>query len=374
MNAKVRIRLLVLFTTLFVLFSCSDSKPILIGFSGQLTGKVSEMGVFGRNGATLAIEVINASGGIDGRPLQLIAKDDLNTPQGAIDADRELIDAGVVAIIGHMTSSQSIAIQKLMSETGTVYVSPTSSTPTLSDIKDSFFRVMVENTIQASELAEYTRSALDIDTIVILADLDNKSYSKTFTKYFTKTFGQNGGKVLKEIAYSSRNTNDWDEIIDSLIELKPGALLIISPAQDAASLVQRIRTAGLSTKIVSGAWAYTDKLLQWGGPSVEGMIFAINYASDNPNPAFVKFKETYKNRFGIEPNFAAAFGYEAILALAQGLRKTHGSSTGLAEAMAPSEPITGISSDFELNQYGDVDRSMFIVTIQEGEFRTIEMR
>lgn len=365
----------ILFILLVFLFTaCGNSDPILIGFSGQLTGRISEIGVFGRNGAMLAIEVINASGGIDGRPLKLIAVDDGNTAETAIAADKKLVEQGVVAIIGHMTSSQSVAVIPFMTETNTVYVSPTASTPVLSGKKDSFSRVMVENTVHGAELAHYTRSALDIDTVLTIADLDNKSYSLTFTEAFADSFKSIGGKILKQDTYSSRANEGWDAIIDNIIDLNPDAVLLSCPAQDAASLVQRMRTTGLSTKIISGAWAYTQKLIQWGGASVEGMLFVINYAADNPNPAFVKFREAYKSRFGVNPGFAAAFGYEAVLALAKGLEKTGGKAEGLASAMAPSDQIKGVISDFKLDENGDVKRNVFIATIQEGTFRTVEMR
>ena len=374
MNFCKLLQLTLLVSLLTIISACGNSDPILIGFSGQLTGKSSDMGVYGRNGVLLAIEAINTSGGIDGRPLKLMAEDDGNTPEGAVAADKKLIDAGVVAIIGHMTSSQTLAAMPFITKSNTVLISPTASTPLLSKKVDSFFRVMVENTAHGTELAEYARSALDINTVITIADLDNKGYSLTFTKSFSEEFSSLGGNTLKSLQYSSSKNTEWDSIIDTIIDLNPEAVLLACPAQDAISLVQRIRSTGLSTKILSGAWAYTEKLLQWGGQSVEGMIFSINYAADNPNPAFVKFGEAYKNRFGTNPNFASAFGYESVLALTEGLKKTNGNSKDLAQFMAPSSQLKGVISDFKLDEFGDVKRSIFIVTIQEGEFRTVEMR
>lgn len=357
-----------------LLVACGDSSPIIVGFSGQLTGKASDLGVSGRNGAMLAVEKINSTGGINGRLLKLIAADDLNTPEGAINADKALVAAGAVAIIGHMTSSQTMASMPYVNENGIVMVSPTTTTPQLTGKTDTFFRAMVENLIHSRELADYARSALDVNTIITIAEIDNKSYSLSFTDNFSRTFKKLGGQVLDGLTYSSSQTPNWDPIIDSLINLNPDAVLLICPAQDAVSIVQRIRTSGLQTRILSGAWSYTDKLLQWGGHYVEGMIFVIDYAADNPNPEFIKFRESYKNRFGSNPNFASAFSYEAVLALASGLKKTNGVSKGLSDAMAPSDTINGAIGDFKLNEYGDVERNIFIVTVQEGEFRTVEMR
>lgn len=359
---------------LMLAYGCSDTSPILVGFSGQLTGKQSDLGVYGRNGATLAVEKINASGGINGKPLKLLVKDDQNTVEGAMAADKALVEAGVVAIIGHMTSSQTMGVMPMVNETGLVLVSPTTATPQLSNKADSFFRIMVENTIQSRELADYARSALDIQTVVTISEVDNKSFAITFKDSFAWTFKNLGGTILDEISYSGSQSPDWDPIIDTLLEKKPDAVLFTCPAQDAVSLAQRIRNSGLKTRILSAGWAYTEKLLQWGGRNVEGMLFVIDYAADNPNPDFIKFRESYRNRFGTPPNFASAFSYEAVLALAEGLKITNGSAQGLADAMAPSNTISGVISDFHLNEFGDVRRNVFIVTVQEGEFRTVEMR
>ena len=316
----------------------------------------------------------NATGGIDGRPLKMLVKDDMNTVDGAIKADTELIEAGAVAIIGHMTSSQTMGVMPLVNEKGIVMVSPTTATPLLSNTTDSFFRIMVENTIQSQELADYARSALDIQNVVTIAEFDNKSFALTFRDSFSMTFKNMGGEILANLSYSTSEKPDWNLIIDTLMELKPDAVLLTCPAHDAVSIAQRIHNAELNIRILSAGWAYTDKLLQWGGRDVEGMLFVIDYAADNPNPNFIKFRESYKSRFGTLPNFASAFSYEAVLALAEGLKITKGTAQGLADAMAPSENITGVISDFKLNEYGDVNRNVFIVTVQENKFRTVEMR
>jgi branched-chain amino acid transport system substrate-binding protein len=85
----------------------ADKNAYKIGFVGGLTGKSSDLGIQGRNSVMLAVEEINSQGGINGRPLQLITKDDKQDPQTALKVDRELIDEGVITIIGHMTSTMS---------------------------------------------------------------------------------------------------------------------------------------------------------------------------------------------------------------------------------------------------------------------------
>jgi branched-chain amino acid transport system substrate-binding protein len=371
MKAKYWFSLFLLLFMSPTLFSCGDSSPILIGFSGQLTGKNSDLGVCGRNGALLAVEHINEAGGIKGRMLKLLAEDDMNTPDGAIKADMALVNAGVVAIIGHMTSGQTMAALPYTAENNILLVSPTTTTPQLTGIKDNFTRVMVENAIRSNKLATYARLDMDIRTVASVVESDNKSYSLTFEENFTKIFEDKGGTVVNRTRYSTTNPPNWSPIITELSRLNPDAILLICPAQDFVTIAQRLRTAGVTSKLLSGAWAYTDILLLWGGDDIEGSIFVVDYSRDNPDPNFVKFYKAYENRFGTSPSFASSFAYESVLALADGLEKTGGTARGLIDAVAPSDEIKGVTGNFKLDEFGDVHRKVFIVTIQNGKFRSV---
>ncbi|MFH1912848.1 MAG: ABC transporter substrate-binding protein [Pseudomonadota bacterium] len=359
---------------LLALAACGDGKPIPIGFSGQLTGKMADLGVYGRNGAILAVEHINEAGGIDGRPLKLIVRDDGNTPEGAIAADRALMDQDVVAIIGHMTSSQTLAALPQAAKEGIVMISPTTSTPQLTGIKDNFVRVLVDNETPGRELAAYARNVLDSRRVVSIVETDNASYSKTFEKSFTSAFEELDGILLKSIPYSAADTPDWAPAMAELARLAPDAILLTCPAQDFVTLAQNIRSAGISARLLSGAWAYTENLLHWGGSELKGSIFVIDFAADNPSPEYAAFADAYQRRFGNSPNFASAFAYESVIVLAAGLRKTGGSAKGLLEAMVPGEPIHGVTGIFAIDEYGDVSRDAFIVTVRDGRFSTIGLR
>ena len=359
---------------LLTLSACSDSTPIIIGFSGQLTGKIADLGVQARNGAQLAVETLNSQGGIDGRELRLIARDDGDSPETALAADKELVAAGAVAVIGHITSSQTMAVLPFFNQTNIPLISPTTATSLLTGREDSFFRVCTDNAVQGQELAQYTRMALNIKSVVTVAETDNGGYSIPLIRTFSKDFKEQGGSILAEVTYSSRKNFDWEPVIQQVIISKPQALLLICPAYDAVSLIQQIRSNRLSVQILIGAWAYTSHLLHWGAQDVEGIFTAMDYAEDNPSPSFVKFKEAYRRRFGGDPNYAAAFGYDAVVALAAALEKSHASSESLIQALAPSGPLEGVVGTFKLNEFGDVRRNIYIITVLDGKFSTISVR
>ena len=133
--------LIIAVLTAFFAWSCTNSEPIKIVFVGGLTGKGSALGIEGRNGASLAVTLINENGGINGRKVQLITKDDKQNSGKAREVVQELLDEGVSAVIGHMTSTMSIAGSEKTNQNKVVMISPTTSTSELSGIDDYFFRV-----------------------------------------------------------------------------------------------------------------------------------------------------------------------------------------------------------------------------------------
>jgi branched-chain amino acid transport system substrate-binding protein len=123
----------------FYFIERKKNEPIIIGFSAQLTGGQAELGVQERNGVQLAVEKINESGGIAGREISLIIHDDLGIPKEAESGDGELIKQGVIAIIGHATSAQTLAGLKVTNPANVIMIAPTVSTPELSGLDDYFF-------------------------------------------------------------------------------------------------------------------------------------------------------------------------------------------------------------------------------------------
>jgi len=354
-----------------VVFCRSDS-TIVIGFSGQLTGTFSDLGVQGRNGATLAVEDVNASGGVAGSRLKLIAVDDGNTPEGAVKADESLLASGAVAIVGHMTSSQTMAALPLIEAQRAVLVSPTTATPALTGKTDPFFRLIPDNQSWAKSLAEFSSSKLGLGKVYMLGDSDNTSYVESFNAAFMRFFTQLGGAVVESALFSSKDKPDWREFLQRAEASGAQAVVMAASARDVAQFAKVRASARSSIGILCPTWPYTREILLAGGDSVEGIIFSTSYTEENDYPAFQDFRKRYEDRFGWPPNFAAAYSYEAIKLIAQALRITKGKRQGLEQALVSTGNIQGVIGDFALDQSGDVNRESFIVTIRDARFRTVQ--
>ncbi len=351
--------------------SCTSRKPIYVGFAGELTGKHSDLGVHGRNGAQLAVDEINEAGGVAGRHIELLMRDDMGTPEGAQDTDRELIDAGVVAIIGHMTSGQTLAALPVTEEAGMVLLSPTTSTPDLSGLDDHFFRVNPDNASEARTLAHQVYEQHNLTHLAVIYDDSNAAYTQTFWTAFAQAYRALGGQVAGETSFSSSEETDFALLIAELQPTGAEALLIIASALDTALIAQQTRINDWQTTLFASGWAQTEALIQNGGQAVEGIKIVMNYDSNSLKPAFLDFQTRYQERFGRPPTFAAAQAYEAVLVLANALEKTNGQAEGLTESLLAIKNLPGLTGNISLDEYGDVIRTQFLITIQDGQFMTL---
>ncbi|WP_319778202.1 ABC transporter substrate-binding protein [Maridesulfovibrio sp.] len=367
---KGLILLLILVFSL-TLSACSDA-PVKIGFSGTLKGKYSDLGVQGRNGALLAVEEINDAGGLDGRKLELLVRDDLNTPEGAVKADKELVVAGVSAILGHMTSSQSLAAIGEMKDSGVLYISPTTSTPLLQGIKDNFFRVIPTLSELSKGLAEYSTGKLGMKRLAVIWDTSNKAFTVPYKDVFISTFEENGGKLVGEARIGKQKDNvDWQKVVEELKAVKPDVVVMVTSARDLAAFAQYCKINKTDWTIASSMWAFTKELVQTGGKSVEGVLFVVHFAEDNAAPGYNEFKQKFIDRYGWAPNFAAVFGYQAVQVFAEAVRLNGGSTKGLDKIIPGISFDTSIIGPFSIDDFGDVKGVGHIVFVKNGEFVTV---
>jgi len=349
---------------------CQNQEPILIGFAGELTGATSELGVHGRNGVQLALEHINETGGINGRTLQLIIEDDFGTPAGAIAADEALIEAGVVAIIGHMTSSQTLAAYPTTEAANMVLLGPTITTPELSNKDDHFFRVVPTHLDQAAAIAHHIYENHQITRIAGIYDSDNSAYSQSYWEMFTAVYQQLGGQITNTVVYQSSTKPNFAPLVADLPPSNPQGLFIIASAPDTALIAQQTRQQNWQIPLFSSAWAQTETLIQRGGSAVEGLETVIAFDTNSTAPTYQEFAAQYQAHFGAAPTFAAGESYEAALILFRALEKTQGSANGLVEALRDTKNSPGLISNISLNEFGDVVRDKFILAVQDGEFVT----
>lgn len=361
--------LLIAITLLTTMTGCDFGAPVKVGFSGQMTGPHGNMGVSGRDGLVLAINEINAAGGVAGKKVVLQVCDDKGTPEGARAAAQELIKAGVVAIIGHMTSEQTMAALPVVEEAGVVLLSPTASTAALTGKVDHFFRVISDSTPDAVLLVRHVVQERGLKRLAAIYDQENAAFSNTYLKAFKGELEKQGGQLVAEVGYTSSEKPLFGPLLTKLRSAEPEGLVIISSAYDGALIAQQQRILGWHINLFGSGWTLSAPLIENGGRAVEGMEFVHYFDRNSENPNFIAFQENYLKQFKQWPSFMAVNAYESMLVLAEALKRTGARAEGLTRAM-PGISINGLAQPVSLDQYGDGVRDRYRFTVQDGTFVT----
>lgn len=352
--------------------ACDREKPpIKVGFSGGLTGKFSDLGTAGRNGVTLAVEELNAAGGIHGRRVELITRDDRQEPDAAVQADRELIDEGVAAIIGHMTSVMSMAAQPLINEKKMLMISPTTSTARLNGLDDYFIRVVQTIGVNAGILAEHVYTVSGVRNVGVIYDLSNRAFTEDYVSGFRSRFEDLGGRISAVETFQSGPGAAFPELVQKTLSSGAEGLVIAASAVDAAMICQQMRKTGSGLPVFLSGWAMTQDFLQHGGTAVAGASFIEFFDRESTLPSYLDFKNRFIERFGEEPSFAAVFGYEAAQVLFAALARNEDVGA-LRETILRQKTFRGVQGDFEIDAYGDAKRTHVPITVKDGRFTSME--
>ncbi|MFQ3573825.1 MAG: ABC transporter substrate-binding protein, partial [Thermodesulfovibrionales bacterium] len=241
MRLRMMLISLLLVSSLIFLFSCDSSKPkeYRIGLSINLTGTGGLSGEYIRDGAMLAVQEINQRGGINNRPIKLLIEDDKGTKEGALEADKRLIDNGVIAIIGHSQSDTTLAAHPYVMSKNTLLITGYSATKRLSAMDDLFFRISVDTVSYGIAMANHLK-AKKINSVAFLADFTNKAFGEEFYEETKKNI------ALREklLTIQSKELDKLDEIVSDIIKFNPQAVCFLTEVTRTGIVAQKLRQKG----------------------------------------------------------------------------------------------------------------------------------
>jgi branched-chain amino acid transport system substrate-binding protein len=356
---------------LVALASCQKTGPIRIGFLAGLTGRVADLGVSGRNGVQLAVEQCNAAGGINGRKVELVVKDDEQNPETAKRVVGELIGQNIEVIIGPMTSSVALAIVPQINASKSILISPTVSTDALSGIDDNFLRVIGPTTGFASTTAHYQYEKLGIRSVAFMCDYGNKSYTESWLNDFRTVFTALGGKIILVKSFTSGKDAVFLPLVKELLSAKADSVQIIGNAVDSALICQQVRMLDPCKRIAMSEWASTERFIELAGTAAEGVVVSQFLDRNDSSQRYRDFLAAYRARFNQDPGFAGLAGYDAALVTLEAYahRKAGESIKGV---IINKKSFQGVQQTLNIDRFGDADRKTFVTAIRGGKYLTVE--
>jgi branched-chain amino acid transport system substrate-binding protein len=343
--------------------------PLVIGTVGALTGPEAHFGSESQNGAQLAVEEVNASGGVQGRQLVIRSYDSQSRPEEAANAMTRLVTQdGALLVVGENQSSLSLAMAPAAAKGEVPMISPSSTNPRVTTEGGPYvFRVCFTDTFQGQLLARYARETLKAERVGILVD-QKSDYSVGLAKVFAGRFGALGGKVVAEEAYAKGDT-DFRSQLTRAKAARPEVLFIPGYYSDVGPMARQARELGMRATLLGGdGWDSGERLGQLGGSAVEGALYSTHFAPDNPGGRVQDFIGRYKARFGHVPDALGALGYDAARVGIDALRRT-GSVGGpaLREQIARTRDFDGITGRITLGPDRDAVKPAIIVKLVKGQ-------
>lgn len=305
------------FTILFVFAAVSCSKKdagsaagiIKIGGVAPLSGNVAVYGVECKNGIDLAVEEINAAGGVAGKKLVFICEDDEGMPDKTVNAFKKLITKDKVSIvIGSLTSGCAKAITTLAQARGVVQIAPAATSPDITDAGNFIFRACFIDPFQGTVGGKFAAENLGAKNAAILYDLQN-DYSVGLTENFKASFTAAGGRIAAEESYAGGD-KDFNAQLTKIKNASPDVVYLPDYYGTVALVAKQLRAQGIQCPIVGAdGW---DGLVGTAGDEVLNGYYSNHYAIDSTEDKVREYVAAFRAKYNKNPNAFAALGYDSV--------------------------------------------------------------
>ncbi len=361
---------------LLSLTSCGPGgggNTILVGEFASLTGKEATFGISSHEGTLLAIEELNAAGGVLGKQFELRTEDDQSKAGEPANVVNKLISKdGVVAILGEVASSRSLEAAPICQQNKIPMISPASTNPKVTETGDYIFRVCFIDPFQGTVMANFATHTLKAKKVAVFTDVKS-DYSKGLAKFFKEGFTKAGGTIAAELDFNGGD-KDFKAQLTAIKSATPDAVFIPGYYTDVALICIQAKQLGLNVPLFGGDGWESDTLLQIGKDAVEGHYFSTHYASDAASPKVTAFVAAYKKRFnGKVPDAMAALGYDSAMFLADAIKRAGTTdSAKLRDALASTKEFDAVTGKMTMNAQRDAVKAAVILQVKDGAFKFLE--
>ncbi|MCP6719279.1 MAG: ABC transporter substrate-binding protein [Patescibacteria group bacterium] len=344
-----------------------DREVVKIGMIGPLTGGAAQYGVEARNGVQLAIFRLNQKQGP--YRYELISLDSEANPDIAKEKAQELaLNKEILAVVGPIISPSVVSANEVFQQEGLPAVSPSATSPKISLLGDFVFRVSPSDTYQGRALAEFVSLDLGFNKVAIFSDLENASYSGELADSFTERAEQLAVVITKRTTYRA-GQKEFTSSLQEIQASEPEVLFIPGYYADGALIAQQARAMGWYIPIIGGDGFHTPDLIEIGGMSVDGVRFTSFFSADDPDPMVQDFVSSYRARYGEEPGWIDAHGYDAMNVIAKAIETGGTSRQGVQKALSDTRGFQGITGVISFDENGDVIKDILKMEVKEGKFR-----
>lgn len=346
------------------------AEPIKVGEFACLTGKDATFGQSQHKGIVLALEEINAAGGVLGRPLEVISEDNQSKPGESATVAKKLISREkVVALLGEVTSGRSLEVAPLAQAAKIPMIATGATNPKVTQTGNHVFRVCFIDDFQGTVMAKFALSELKAKKVATLTSVSSP-YSVGLAKFFKETFTAGGGVIAAEQKFSEGD-KDFRAQLTAIKAAGVDAVFVPGYYTEAALIARQARSLGLTIPLFGGDGWESEKLLEIGGEALNQCYYSTHFTPENQDAAVAQFVKKFKARWnGETPDAYAALGYDALYILVDAIKRA-GVTEGpkLREAIASTTAFSGASGVTTLDKDRNASKPATIIAIVDGKLK-----
>jgi len=342
-------------------------KPVRVGAIVSRSGAASSFGEQVARGFELAVQQINAAGGVRGRPIELLYRDDSTNPEIGLGALRELVENEHVAIVlGAVSSKVTTRLAPYCERRHVVLVSPSASAPQLSEAGEYIFRTFPSGLLEGASMADFARD-LGLERVAVVAVDDD--YGRGLARVFEERLNAAGGSVVGSLTFPEGDREAIADAVAALPGLTPRGIYVPAYVGDLAEVLTRLAATNLRP-IVLGTSSAAPEIIRAAGPAAENLVFPMPSFDPASDSAPVRaFMAAYGARYAAEPDVYAAHAYDTVFVLAAAAERAGSwDADAIRAALLGIDNFEGATGRLAFDPKGDVVQYPRLFVVRGGQF------
>jgi branched-chain amino acid transport system substrate-binding protein len=370
MKKKLVLVCILLIIALVVVLIVTQTKKVSgtlkIGAILTLSGDAAPYGESAKNAIDMAVNEINNNNLLKNKKLSVIYEDDQLDPKTGVNAFRKLVEINKVSVIvGPLTSSVALAIAPVANEKTIVLLSPSASSPLLTNAGDYIFRNVASDEYETKVMAQYVTEALKAKRIGIV--YINNDFGVGYKEFFSKFIRQKGGEIPVAESYEQGSSDFRTQLLKMKTNLID-AIYIIG-YKEMGRVLRQARELGIKSIFLSYSAIEDPDIITQANNAAEGLIYTRqSFDPDDPDNVVNKFSTSYRTLYKKDPDAYAALSYDAINILAKAISEGGVNSEGIKTALYGIKNFPGVTGRTTFDANGDVTKSISIKEIKNGKF------
>ena len=344
-------------------------EPILFGLAGPMTGSDADCGIHLEKGVRMAIDEINASGGVNGRPLDILVCDDKANPtEASLCAQKFVSNPDIFAVMGHVNSSCTLAGMPIYEQAGLTAMSPASTNPEITKKGwQHFFRTIPHDGLQGPLMAQFAIEELGAERLAIM--YASHDYGQGLLDSTVPEVPKYGGEVVAVETYAPGVDKDFRAQLTKIAEAKPDVLLLLTDYAEGGMITNQRADVGLGdVPVVACAACQHDQFIELAGAPGEGAILMVYFDPFKPDDLTQEFREKYADVYDTDrlPTEHVAYGYELPYIFKLAIEK--GATKETVHEVLHSVEYTGLTGVTKFDETGElVGKGQAILEVKDGK-------